>query len=192
MSQAPTLDRETVVAAAGDLLDANGVDSLSLTRVAEALGVTQPALYRHINGLNDLWRLLGLASREELAAHLASATVGRSGRDAVHAVAGAWRRYGQQHPGRYRSTERFSVSGDAELEAAVDRVIAVLGMSLRAFDLPDDQLVHGARTLRSALHGFVSFELGDGHPTPPDPDSSFNHLIDLLCIGFEAHASNAD
>ena len=181
-----TLDRATVVATAADLIDGQGVDALTVTAVAQELGVTQPALYRHLDGLDDLWRELGLAGRERLAAALTDAAVGRSGSDAVQAVADAWREFAHRHPGLYAATDRHPVAGDPELEEAVERVVSVLAMTLRGFDLDDDAVVHGARTLRSALHGFVSFELGDGHPNPHDPDETFERMIALLCRGFGA------
>ncbi len=181
-----TLDRESVIQIAGDLIDAEGIEALTLTAIAKEAGVTQPALYRHIESLNDLWRGLGLMNREQLALELTTASVGRAGRDAVLSVANAWRAYGLAHPGRYRADERYAVVGDAELEAAVERVLDILALSLRSFNMSDDDLVHGARTLRSALHGFVSFEIGDGHPHSQDTDDSFDHLVEMLCAGFEA------
>ena len=183
-----TLDRKTVLATATAQVDTHGVDTLTVTAVANELGVTQPALYRHVEGIDDLWRALGLSGREQLADSLAEAAIGRSGPEAVHAVAHAWRAFGRAHPGLYAATDRYPVAGDAELEDAVERVVEVLALSLRGFGLDDDALVHGARTLRSALHGFVSFELGDGHPNPHDPDETFEHMIDLLCRGFAAMA----
>ncbi len=184
-----SLDADTIVAAAARLIDAEGVDSLTMARVSSELGVTQPALYRHLDGINDLWRSLGLKARADLAQELAEASVGWSGTDAVRAIAGAWRRFGQNHPGCYRSTDRFPVAGDPQLEAAVARVIEVLAMALRGFDLSDDYAIHGASAIRSALHGFVTFELGDGHPPPHHPDQSYEALVDLLCLGFNAQAT---
>lgn len=184
-----SLDADTIVATAARLIDTEGVDSLTMARVSSTLGVTQPALYRHLDGINDLWRSLGLKTRADLAQELAEASVGWSGTDAVRAIAGAWRRFGQHHPGCYRSTDRFPVVGDPQLEAAVERVIEVLAMALRGFDLSDEDAIHGARAIRSALHGFVTFELGDGHPPPHHPDQSYEALVDLLCLGFEAQAT---
>ncbi|NNF55691.1 MAG: TetR/AcrR family transcriptional regulator [Acidimicrobiales bacterium] len=184
-----TLDADTIVRAAARLIDTEGVDALTMARVSIELGVTQPALYRHLDGINDLWRSLGLKTRADLAQDLAEASVGWSGTDAVRAIASAWRRYGQQHPGCYRSTDRFPVAGDPELESTVERVIEVLAMALRGFDLSNEDAVHGARAIRSALHGFVTFELGDGHPPPHHPDRSYDALVDLLCLGIEAQAS---
>ncbi len=187
-AQRSRLDRANIMELAGDLLDAEGLEALTLKGLAESAGVTQPALYRHIDSLDDVWRELGLIARIDLASAMAEASIGLSGADAVHAVAHAWRDYGRTHPGRYRSTERCPVSGDIELEAAVERVVDVLGLSLRHYELNDSDVAHGARLLRSALHGFVSFELGDGHPLTPPIDETFDRLVDLLCSGFATQA----
>jgi|TARA_B110000438_G_scaffold93922_1_gene93356 hypothetical protein len=87
------------------------------------------------------------------------------------------------HPGLYAATDRYPCAGDAELEEAVERVVAVLGQALTAYGLPDVDRVHAARSMRSALHGFAHLESGDGHPHPVDLDESFDRLVDLLCAG---------
>lgn len=181
-----TLDHDTVIVIATGLLDDHGVEAVTLAAVAERAGVTQPALYRHVDGAAGLWRSIGLATRQELADHLGAAALGQAGPDAVRAVAAAWRGYASQHPGRYRSTERFPVLGDDELEAAVGRVVDVLATALRGFDLSVDDTRHAALMLRSALHGFVSFELGDGNPGDVRADDTFNRLITTLCAGFDS------
>lgn len=189
--RAAPLDYETVVAIAGDLLDEFGLEGFTLGAVAERAGVTQPALYRHVDGAAALWRGLGLDTRHRLANELTTAGVGVSGAEAVRSVANAWRRFAQEHPGRYRSTERYPVRGDAELVAAVESVRSTLRSSIRGFDLDGSTLDHAAAMLRSALHGFVSFELGDGDAASAaaEADDAFAHLVDMLCVGFEALAA---
>jgi AcrR family transcriptional regulator len=54
----PRLDRATVVAAAGGLLDEAGVEAFSMTRLGERLGVTAMALYRHVADRDDLEQAL--------------------------------------------------------------------------------------------------------------------------------------
>lgn len=177
------LDRSKVVAAAAEIADAEGLDKMTLTRVAAGLGVRQPALYRHIDGYDDLLRSLSLQGREILAQRLTDAAVGLSGDDSVAAVGHAWRAMVRDHPGIYAATDRYPCAGDAELEAAVERVLAVLGQTLRGYDLSPEDRVHAARTLRSAFHGFSHLESGDGHPLPHDPEDTFEHLVQLLCAG---------
>ncbi|MBV8951296.1 MAG: TetR family transcriptional regulator [Actinobacteria bacterium] len=50
----PRLDRMTVVAAARDMLDEQGVAAFSMARLGERLGVTAMALYRHVEDRADL------------------------------------------------------------------------------------------------------------------------------------------
>lgn len=177
------LDAERVIAVAADIADAEGLGKLTLTRVADALGVRQQALYRHVEGYEDLLRSLSLRSREILAQRLADAAVGLSGDDAVAAVGHAWRRMVRDHPGIYAAVDRCPCAGDIELEAAVERVLGVLGQVLRGYDLTEADRVHTARILRSAFHGFSHLESGHGHPLSHDPEDTFDCLVQLLCAG---------
>jgi len=186
-----TLDTEQVVEAAATLADLKGLDAVTLTRVAEKLGVRQPALYRHVDSYDALIRALGLRGREILAARLGEAAVGLAGDDAVRAMGRAWRAMVRDHPGLYAATDRYPCAGDAELEEAVGRVVQVLGLALVAYGLADDDRVHAARSMRSAFHGFTHLESGDGHPHPVDLDDSFDRLVDLLCAGIHQMAGVA-
>ena len=185
------LDADRVIAAASKIADTEGLDKLTLTRVADTLGVRQPALYRHVEGYDDLLRSLSLRGREILAQRLADAAVGLSGDDAVAAVGHAWRKMVRDHPGIYAATDRYPCAGDTELEGAVERVLSVLGQVLRGYDLTDEDRVHAARTLRSAFHGFSHLESGDGHPLPHDPEDTFDHMVQLLCAGVHRRSRRA-
>lgn len=182
------LSTDLVVETAMRVADNEGLDAVTLTRVAKELGTSQPALYRHVDGFDDLVRSLGLRGREILAQRLTDSAVGLSGDDAVAAMGVAWRALVVEHPGLYAATDRYPCAGDPELEAAVERIVATLSQALIGFGLHDDQRAHAARTLRSAFHGFSHLEAGDGHPAEQDLDDSFDHLIELLCAGIRALA----
>lgn len=186
-----TIDRDQVIDTALKQVEEHGAEGLTLTGIANELGVTQPALYGHVDGLDDIWRELGLRIRQELAATLADACVGLAAGDAVHSVGHAWRQFGLARPRTYHATDRYRVAGDPDLEAAVDQVISVLGAAVRGFGLTDDLAVHAARMLRSTLHGFVTFEVDGGHPKPHEPDDTFEHILDLLVIGFSSLSNHA-
>ena len=184
-----TLDTQQVVESAAALADAEGLDAVTLTRVAEHLGVRQPALYRHVDNFDALIRALGLRGRGILADRLGAAAVGMAGDDAVRAMGAAWRSMVADHPGLYAATDRYPCATDPELEEAVERVVEVLGQALTAYGLSDVDRVHAARSMRSVFHGFAHLESGDGHPYTLDLDDSFNHLVDLLCAGIRQMAT---
>ena len=54
----PRLSRDGIVAAAARVVDADGIDGLSMRRVASEVDCSPMALYRHVDGRADLLRLL--------------------------------------------------------------------------------------------------------------------------------------
>ena len=180
------LNRETVVDIAMRIGDAEGIDAVTLQRIANEAGVTQPALYKHVTGVEELWKLMSLRGREILADDLRAAVAGRSGDSAVLAVARAWRGMARAHPGLYAATDRVPVLGDPEIETALWRVIDALSASLDGHGLDDETRAHCARSLRSSLHGFVTLERDGGHPEPFAIDESLDRLVSLFCAGLRA------
>jgi WHG domain-containing protein len=62
---------------------------------------------------------------------------------------------------------------------------------LRGYDLDDDAAVHATRVVRSALHGFVALETGDGFGMPFDLDESFELLVTVLDQGLRAGSARS-
>lgn len=187
-----TLDTQKVIDEAATIADAEGLDAVTLTRVADRLGVRQPALYRHVEGYDDLIRSLGLRGRELLAARLSTAAQGVAGPDVVRALGDAWRGVVRDAPGLYAATDRYPCAGDSELEDAVEEIVTIIARSLSGFELDAAQRIHVARALRSSFHGFAHLESGDGHPHPHDLEETFSGLVDLLVAGIRQLESAAD
>lgn len=189
------LTRAAVAAVAIELVDEGGTagfDRLTLAAVAGRAGVAVPSLYKHVASLDDLRRLVAIESIGELTRVLAGATIGRAGPDAIRAAADALRGFAHRHPGRYAATQvapHGSEPADAELVARAEETIAVLAGVLRGFGLPEDELVDAIRMLRSAVHGFVTLELGGGFGLPDDLDRSYAVLIDGVVAGVERLAT---
>src|SRR5215203_5687433 len=100
------LDHGAVVEAAGALVDESGVEALTLAGLAASLGIRSQSLYAHVDGLDGLLRDLALDSVRKLGDELRSSVIGRSGRDALEAIAEAYWDFARAHPGRYASTIR--------------------------------------------------------------------------------------
>jgi AcrR family transcriptional regulator len=180
------LNRATVIDMAANLADTHGIDAVSLQRIANDAGVKQPALYRHVTGIEELWKLLALRARDFLARSLHDAQQGHTRRDAVTAVARAWRLFVQQHPGLYSATDRVPSTGDAEIEESLAQVVAELTHALDGYELSAAQQAQCARSLRSALHGFCVLEKDNGHPEPYALNEGLANMVDLFCRGVEA------
>jgi AcrR family transcriptional regulator len=172
------LDAEAIVTAAARLADEQGLESVTLARLANELGVKAPSLYAHLGGLGDLRERLGARGARELAGAIGAAATGRARSDALHAVADAYREYARAHPGTYAALQR--ARGDAG-RAAVDVVLAVL----RGYGLEGDDAIHATRVIRSALHGFVLLEAEGGFGLELSVDESFARMVAALDKGLE-------
>lgn len=190
-SERPVISSEMLVDAAARIADQEGLDHLSLSRVAADLGVSQPAMYRHVQSADDLLRRLALRARRMLLERLREATVGRARDEAVVALADAWRGFVQEHRGLYAATDRHPLAGYEDLEAAVADIITVLQQVVSGYGLSTEDAEHGAWSLRSALHGFVVLEAERGHPGPLDLDESFSRLVRLVCGGLRDMATRS-
>jgi AcrR family transcriptional regulator len=176
------LNKERVVEEAEQLADEVGLPQLTLAAVAERLGVRQPSLYKHIDGMAGLQRSISIRAKVELAGVLARASVGRSGGDAIHSMSEAYRNWALAHPGRYEAAQWAPAPGDVEDEAASSTVVQICADVLAAYDLHGDDSIDAIRAFRSMLHGFVTLESSGGFGLPVDVDRSFDRLVRGLVV----------
>ena len=177
------LDREQVVDAAVAIADADGLEAVTLARVAAELGVRSPSLYNHVDGRGGLLAEVAVRSTRELATSLRRAATGRAGDDAIMAVAQAHRAYVLAHPARYAATVVVPASASPEHRAAAEDSVDVVATVLGADGLEGDDVVHAVRALRSAVHGFATLEATGGFQVAVDTDASFRRMVEALARG---------
>lgn len=182
----PGLDEEAVLRAATALVDAEGLEALSLARLAEALGVRAPSLYNHVSGLEGVRRGLALRGLRELTARAAQAAIGKNGEAGLVAVADAYRTFAKEHPGLYAAgLLRAPGPEETELAAASEEMLDILRAVLAPYGLQGEKLIHALRAFRSLAHGFVSLELAGGFGIPVDLDASYHFLVRLLVASLQ-------
>ena len=176
------LDGGAVVAAAAELADTNpeGLDAVTLTALADRLGVRTPSLYAHIDGLADLRRRLGARGARQLQVAIVTATSGRSGLDALRALAGAYREFAHTHPGTYAAMQRAPEDDDSEAADVARELVDAIIAALSGYGLSGDDAIHAIRVVRAALHGFVSLEQLGGFRIPISLDETYDRLVAML------------
>ena len=186
------LSRAQVVDAAARIADGEGLERVTVARVASELGIRAPSLYNHVASRDDLVRELSVRALQELGAAIAQAAMGRSRDDALQAIAAAHRRYALDHPGLYAATIRGApYPEDNERVDAANDVLDVVFAVLAGYGFEGDDAVHAARALRSALHGFSSLESSGGFGMPADRDESFRRMVAALAEGLQRPARSA-
>ncbi len=182
------LSRDRIVAEAAVVADEVGLDRLTLATVAKRLNVSLPGLYKHIDSLDGLRRDLAVLGVRELTAAMSAAAVGRSGRDALHAIARAYCDYAAAHPARCAASVRAPDPGDAEHLAVSEAAVNVLRAVLDGYGLGDDEMIHAIRAVRVVLHGFATLVAAGGFGLPQSTDVTLARLVDSLDATFTSWA----
>lgn len=148
-----------IVTAARELLDEEGLEALSMRRLAERLGIRAPSLYKHFHSKESLEAtLISEGFREQ--GLIFEAALERSN-EPLTSMAAAYRRYAQLNPGLYRLM----------YDRSVNRALLQPGSEESAV-IPVVQAAGGDRDLARAAfafaHGMTVLELNQRFP--PDAD----------------------
>lgn len=175
------LTPQRVTDAAVRLVDEEGAQALSLTRLAGELGVAPPSLYKHVGGMEDLMGRVAAQGVEMLTKALSASVMGRSDSQALLALGQAYRRFAHGHPGLYPLTQ-YRTDGQA-LTGSAQRTVEVVIAALEGYRIPDERIIDAVRMTRAALHGFVDIEIGGGFARPEPVEESFTVLLEMLDAG---------
>ena len=174
------LTREKVIESGGILADKEGFEKLTLAALARHFQVRLPSLYGHVANSEDLKRGVALLALERLAQMAEEAVAGRSGKDALQALANVHRDFARQHPGLFHATRYPLDPGSAPGNGGMRLAKVSLAM-LRGYGLEDEDSVHAIRLFGSFVLGFSLLESAGafGH-RPPPPEQSWERGIDAL------------
>jgi AcrR family transcriptional regulator len=167
--------------AAVEVADTGGFDALALTGVAQKLGVAASTLYTHTDGVDGLKYLVAVAATQNLTDTVRNAAIGASGTDALTAMAIAYREFALGHPGQFSSTLLPPRFEDDELASANSTLLGVFVLVYRGIGLDERESRLAARSMRSAIHGFLALE--HTIPSPSDHHADYRHLLDALQHG---------
>ncbi|WP_031524547.1 TetR/AcrR family transcriptional regulator [Streptomyces sp. NRRL F-5123] len=179
----PTPDRtslDAIVAAARDILEAQGLDRLTMQAVAERVGVRAPSLYKRVRNRDALVRLVTEATLADLERALQAVPPAADPRDTLAELLRAFRAFAHARPAAYRLVfadtprpARPDVALLARAAAPVLQVTEVLAGPEHALE--------AARTVTAWAHGFISMELADAFNLGGDVDSSY--VYGMACLG---------
>ena len=94
----PRLDRAEVVEKALEIVDAEGIDGLSMRRLGRELGVEGPALYTYVEDKDELLDAIGDRVLDVLELHLPGTGTWQ---DRIRAAVAGWADMQQRHPGGF-------------------------------------------------------------------------------------------
>lgn len=166
--------------AAGELADEIGFPSITLTELARRFDMKVASLYSHVKNSEDLRARVALLSLDKLANCAEQAVAGRSGKDALTAIANVHRAFAREHPGLFEAA-RHRLDGPFTEDNGGLRISRIMRAVLRGYALDEVECTHAIRLLSSVLLGFPMLELaGSFDHSQPAIETSWDRTIDAL------------
>ena len=147
------VDRETIVRTAREMIETDGLEQLSLNKLAKALDIKAPSLYHHVQNKSDLLHAVNLVTVRDMVEEMTGAVSQTNGDwyARLRALAHAYRVYALAHPVAYKLLYIYSPD-----EPTVTEAILPLQTALTTLAGSEEGALRG---LWALLHGFVTLEL---------------------------------
>lgn len=178
------LTKQSVVAAAAQLIEQSGTSAFSMHALAQQLEVKTASLYNHISSMDAL-----LAEVCVYALHLQrdaelAAIAGKTGPEAIYALADAYRSFAKAHRALYQHIISTAADCGEQLREVSQYMVEPFLTVLQDTALSDEERLHWQRVLRALLHGFAAQEqAGLLSHLPAQVDESFHTAIGCYIDG---------
>jgi len=185
MSPAPArTSNDAIVAAARRILEADGLEAVTMRAVADAVGVRGPSLYKRVPDRAALLRAVADGVIDDLARTMSRAVETGEPRADVTAAVDAFRGFVRSNPSGYRLLFA-DLPPDAVPDS--DRIAALGGPIVVAMAglVGEERALVAARTIVAWAHGFVSMELAGAFRLGGDLDDAYAFGIVAILAGIE-------
>jgi len=180
--------RDAIVAAARAIIEAEGLEAVTMQRVAERVGVRGPSLYKHVTDRAALVRAIGDAVTADLGRTISDAMGSGDPRRDLRSMAMAYRAFVHAHPAGYGllfAGLAQDLRADPIASAEVGRPVVEAAARLDGVADP----LAAARTVVAWAHGFVSVESAGAFRLGGDVDAAYEAGIDLILAGISGRAT---
>jgi len=179
---------DAIVAAGREILDSEGLDRLTMDRVAAAVGVRGPSLYKRVRDRGQLIHLIANATATELAELVeAAATTGDPRRD-LRAMVDSLRGFAHAKPAAYgllfdRHPDSWRPDRDL-IERAVEPLFRTVAELVgRQHEL------EAARTVVAWTRGFIEMELSGAFQLGGNIEDAYEFGVERLITAIERPAT---
>lgn len=161
------------------ILEGDGLDGLTMQRVAGAVGVRPPSLYKHVRSRGDLIRLIADDVARELIQALDAAVSDAKPRRSIRRMAQALRSFAHAQPASYGLLFARLPEESRTDPALIQAASAGLLRSIGQLAGPDAAL-EAARTVVAFAHGFITMELAGAFRLGGDVDRAYEYGVERL------------
>ena len=170
---------DEIVAAGRELLEAGGLDAITMQAVAERVGVRAPSLYKRVPNRAALIAAIGVAVLEDLRREIEPRGGGADPAADLRAVAAAFRAFAHANPRSYELLF-MTLPADARPPAELAAQAAAPVLALAGQLVGPDHALEAARLVTAFANGFITMELSDAFRLGGNAADAYRYGVDVL------------
>ena len=179
------VDRAQIVQAAREFIEKERADALTLSKLASALGVKAPSLYRHVANKEALLQEVNLLTLQELATAVdAAQDTETAPLLQLVATANAYRKFAHTYPALYILAMTATPNeGRPDEDTLVQMILPM--QALVAQISGETNSLTALRGLYALVHGYVMLELHQQLQRGGDLDETFTAIVTVYLNGWQ-------
>ena len=175
------INTDEIVNTAIFILDHQGLENVTLKKIAADLNIKSPSLYNHIKNLDDVLLHAANKSLNNLYESLVKSVVGLQKDKALFALSNEYRAFFRSYPGQYSLIQKVNLWNKNNLSVLEsDKILQLLEKILAEYNITDINTTHFIRVWRSYIHGFLLLETNRAFGLNIDIDESFVYGLKVL------------
>jgi len=178
------VNREKIVDTAREFIKTESVDALTLSKLASALNVKAPSLYRHVANKEALLQAVNLRTLQELLAALNFAADSEAAPTSkIMTIVRAYRQFAHANPQLY-ILAMTAKSGDGRPD---EDIMVQMALPMQAVVVQISGEENGLAALRglfALVHGYVLLELNQQFQREGNLDQTFGMVVEAYLKGW--------
>ena len=175
-----------IVAAGRALLEAGGLDAVTMQAVAGRVGVRAPSLYKRVPSRAALVSAIGANALDDLQGRIEPLADGPDPVAGLRSIAAAYRAFAHANPRSYELLF-MNLPPESRPPADLNEAAAAPLLALAERLVGHDRALDAARLVTAFANGFISMELSGAFRLGGDVDDAYRYgvgvLVDALAAG---------
>lgn len=181
------LTREKVIEKAGELANEQGLNSVTITNLANYLGIKKPSLYHHIRDQEDILSGIMIYGWEKVSNEICPDIITEDAKKAINELSHKIFNYAIANPGIFEAMLWYNSYKNEQLRRATEGLYLFFFSQTDKLEIEREAANHLLRTYRSLLEGFILLVIHDSFGNPVSIEESFQISIDLFTSGLEQY-----
>lgn len=181
------LTREKVIEKAGELANEEGLNAVTITNLANYLGIKKPSLYNHIKDQDDIYSEIMKYGWEYISNEICPNILSEDAKEAITELSNEIYKYAVENPGVFEAMLWYNSYKNEKINIAMEGVYHFFFSQTDKLGIEREVANHLLRTYRSMVEGFLLLVIHDSFGNPASMEESFRISIELFTRGLDLY-----